>query len=78
VKGTWVQSLVQEDPTCCKTTKPESPCTTAAGPVLCGRRSHSSEKLHAREQPCPAQLERSLHSHKRAAQPRIKEIKITF
>ena len=55
-QGTWVQSLVWEEPTGCRAAKSEShryrsPHSTE--PTLCTRRSHRSQKPHtsAREKP---------------------------
>ena len=46
MQGTWVWSLVWEDPTCHEATEPvcRSPSPRALGSVLCNKRSHRSEK----------------------------------
>ena len=54
MQGTWVRSLVQEDPTCCGATKPlhhnyQPTCRqllkpVRLEPVLCNKRSHCREK----------------------------------
>ena len=55
MQGKWVQSLVQEDPTCHGATK--SMCHNSWGhvvePMLCDKRSHHNEKPvhHYKEQP---------------------------
>ena len=49
MQGTWVRSLVQEDSTYCKATKPVSHnyWACALKPVVCNKRSHCNEKpLH--------------------------------
>ena len=45
-QGTWVQSLVREDSTCCGATKPVLITTEPAhlGPALCNQTAHCSEK----------------------------------
>ena len=46
VQGTWVQSLVWEDPTSCKATKPMHPSTEvrALEPLFCNKRGHRSQR----------------------------------
>ena len=46
MQGIWVQSLVQEDATCHRTTKPMfcNYWARALEPTLCNKRSHHSEK----------------------------------
>ena len=77
MQGTWVQSLVREDPTCHKATKPMchnywSPNTLES--MLCNDRSHHSEKplnrnwragpfSATRENPCAAA--KTQHSKKK-------------
>ena len=41
VREIWVQSLLLEDPTCLRATKP---CDTVTNPALCSKRGHHSEK----------------------------------
>ena len=45
MQGTWVGSLVLEDPTRCRTTRPMSQTTEphTLEPVLCNKRSHCNE-----------------------------------
>ena len=46
MQGTWVQSLVREDPTCRGATKPvhHNYCARILQPMLCNKRSHNNEK----------------------------------
>ena len=81
VPGTWIQSLVQEDPTCHTTAKPVHPnCWTprAPEPMLCSKRSLHSEKpapcneewpllLASRESPCTATKTQSVQPKKEVA-----------
>ena len=73
--GTWIQSLIQEDPTCRRATKPMhhnywSPSTLE--PMFCSKRSQCNEKpMHCSWRAAPApQLEKAhvatktLHSQK--------------
>ena len=61
MQGTWVQTLVQEDPTCCRATKPASHNyrthvpqllkPVRLEPVLRNKRSHRNEKpVHRNEE----------------------------
>ena len=53
MQGTWVQSLLREDPTCCRATKPmrlDSWSSRAPQPVFCHKRSHCSEKPARRKE----------------------------
>ena len=77
-QGTWVQSLVQENPTCHGATKPMhhsywSP--SALEPVLHDKRSHRSEKpAHHNERATPARRNQRTpaHSNEGQAQTKIK------
>ena len=49
--GIWVQSLVQEDSTCCKASKPQfSSCTTATEPERPTARALQQEVTAVRSQ----------------------------
>ena len=54
VQGTWVPSLVEEDPACFSATKPvcRNCWASALECVLCNKRSHRSEKLSHRSKEC--------------------------
>ena len=55
MKGTWVQSLVQEDPTCHKATKSMPQLLSLCFKTTLHKRSHRNEKPlhHNEEQPWP-------------------------
>ena len=63
MQETQVQSLVQEDPTCCTVTKPVSHNTEPADlePMLWNKSSHRNEKpVHCNEEQSPlTQLEKA-------------------
>jgi len=66
MQGTQVRSLVWEDPTCLRGTKP----------VLHNRRSYHNEKpVHWNEEPHSWQLEKSPRSNEDPAQPKINKFK---
>ena len=54
VQGIWVQSLVWEDPTCLRATKPmyHNYQASALEPVLCNKRSHRSKKPSHHNKEC--------------------------
>ena len=54
--GTQVQSLIQEDATCLKATKPVTTTTEARTPVLCNKRSPCTQLGRGR---CSLQLEKA-------------------
>ena len=76
MQGTWLPSLVQEDPICCRATKPVSHqllslCSRA---MLCSKRSHCHEKpAHRNEEyPCSLQLEKACVQQQRPSTARSK------
>ena len=76
MQGTWLPSLVQEDPICCRATKPVSHqllslCSRA---MLCSKRSHCHEKpAHRNEEyPCSLQLEKACVQQQRPSIARSK------
>ena len=77
MQGIWVQSLIQEDPTCWGATKPVylNYRTCALESMLHKKRSHRKEKptLHNEEQPPLATARESpVHSNEDPANPKIK------
>ena len=89
MQGTRVQSLVQEDSTCCQATKPPLSCdlqllsplaaTEALEPMLHSKRSYHSEKLLHRNQssPCLPQLGKAHAQQQRPSTAKI-NISISF
>ena len=84
MQETWVQSLVQKDPTCHRACEPENhnswACAVEPGshnadaytclePVLLSKKGHCNEKPEHHNQ--FLQLEESLHSNEDPAQPKI-------
>ena len=81
MQGTRVQSLVWEDPTCCRAIKPCAPATEAWAPEACGPQEEPPprEALHHNEEPPPlAATRESPHSNKHPAQPKIINSEIIF
>ena len=89
MQGTQVQSLVQEDSTCCQATKPPLSCdlqllspraaTEALEPMLHNKRSYHSEKLlhHNQSSPCLPQLGKAHAQQQRPSTAKI-NISISF
>ena len=70
MQGIWVQSLVQEDSTCCRATKPvpHNYWACALQPVLCSKRSHCNEEpVHSNygEDPAHRNSRKTRHSTER-------------
>ena len=78
MEGTQLQSLLQEDPMCCRATEPMShnDWACALEPMRCSKRRHHSEKpVHCNQRsPHSPLLEQAWVPQPRAAQPKIKQI----
>ena len=72
MQGTWAQSLVREDSTCCG-------ATTRLDAVLCNKRSHRREKAeHKKSSPNPLQPDKARAQQKRPSTANVNKYKRVF
>ena len=76
IQGTWVQSLVWDDPTCHVTTKPRRHNYWAWAPRVPALQAREATTMRSpctsmKRNPCSPQLEKSPRSNKDPTQPKI-------